>query len=195
MAKDLRAFQEEIQHKIRNLVLEFGAGKISNEQFDIIYERYHAQLQMAASVIEGTEAPTNGMTTIAIKDATSGKALGMGIYHHNSGMMVETLGNFDLSPEIMSPILNNFSDKLVKNEFVEPVIRKLVSGIWVIFMARHFTTAVVIFRNEPAPRQIRELERLHHDFEEANKALLEKMTIKEGTLAKPFVGMVQKKMR
>ena len=39
--------------------------------------------------------------------------------------------------------------------------------MWVVFMARTFTTAVVMFKNEPAPAQIRELERLLHDFEEA----------------------------
>lgn len=193
----IKTFQEEVQRKIRNLLAEFGEGKLSNEQFNILYERYNNQLEMALQAHDEQAALAAGGTgesTIAIKQATTGKALGMAIYHHRSGTIIETLGTFDLQPEIISPTINDFSRKLEQREFIEPVTRKLSSGIWVVFMARHFTTAVVIFKNEPAPRQIRELERLLHDFEEANSIYLDKMSVDKEKLAKPFLGFVRRKL-
>lgn len=193
--KGIRAFQEDVQRKIRDLLAEFGEGKISNEQFNILYERYNSQLEMALQVQDGTSPKTQGDSTIAIRHATIGKAIGLAIYHHRSGMIVETLGNFDLSPETISPTLNEFSKKLEERSFIEPITRKLSSGMWVVFMARTFTTAVVMFKNEPAPAQIRELERLLHDFEEANQNYLNKMVVDSDKLAKPFLGFVRKKLK
>jgi hypothetical protein len=196
--KSIKAFQQEVQGKIKNLLTEFGDGKISAEQFDILYARYSNQLDMALSVLEGeSQKVENGsdMSTIAIRTATTGKALGLAIYHHRSGTIIESLGNFDLSPEIISPTLNEFSDKLDKREFIEPVSRKLASGLWVVFMARSYTTAIVIFRNEPAPRQVKDLERLLHDFEEANRHNLEKLNVDKSKLAKPFLNFVRQKLK
>jgi hypothetical protein len=191
----IKNFQDEVQRKIRNLLAEFGEGKLSNEQFNILYERYNNQLEMALQARdEQMAAATGGDSTIAIKQATIGKAMGMAIYHHRSGTIIETLGTFDLSPDVISHTINEFSHKLEQRQFIEPVTRKLSSGIWVVFMARHFTTAVVIFKNEPAPRQIRELERLLHDFEEANSHNLDKLNVEKDKLAKPFLGFVRRKL-
>jgi hypothetical protein len=196
-SKSMEAIQQELQNKIRDLVLEFGAGKISNEQFNIIYQRYHSQMQMVMGVIGGTDdrLASNDISTIAIRSATTGKATGMGIYHHHSGTMVETLGNFDLSPAVMSPVLNDFSDQLESGYHPQPITKKLDDGKWVIFMSKQYTTAVVQFRNEPAPRQVREMERLLSDFEAANEKMLRKMSVDSSKLAKPFIGFVQKKLK
>lgn len=195
--KGIHAFQADIQRKIRNLLTEFGEGKISNEQFNILYERFNNQLEMALQVLDGESPRSEGsdVSTIAIKKATTGKAVGLAVYHHKSGTIIETLGSFDLSPETISPTLNEFSKKLEERSFIEPVTRKLSSGTWVVFMARNFTTAIVMFKNEPAPAQIRELERLLHDFEEANHANLNKMNVDRETLAKPFIGFVLRKLK
>jgi hypothetical protein len=192
----VKNFQEEVQRKIRNLLAEFGEGKLSNEQFNILYERYNNQLEMALQARDEQNAIASGTvdSNIAIKQATTGKALGMAIYHHRSGTIIETLGTFDLSPDVISPTINDFSRKLEQREFIAPITRKLSSGLWVIFMARHFTTAVVIFKNEPAPHQIRELERLLHDFEEANRVYLDKLQVDRDKLAKPFLGFVRRKL-
>jgi hypothetical protein len=193
---NLKHFQDEVQRKIRNLLAEFGDGKLSNEQFNILYERYNNQLEMALQAVDEQQAMAagGGESTIAIKQATTGKAVGMAIYHHRSGTIIETLGTFDLSPDMISPTINDFSRKLEQRQFIDPVTRKLSSGLWVVFMARHFTTAVVIFKNEPAPRQIRELERLLHDFEEANSMYLDKLNVDRDKLAKPFLGFVRRKL-
>src|SRR6185436_9272770 len=104
---------DEVQRKIRNLLAEFGEGKLSNEQFNILYERYNNQLEMALQANDEQAAVASGAdSTIAIKQATIGKAVGMAIYHHRSGTIIETLGTFDLPPDAISPTINEFSRKL-----------------------------------------------------------------------------------
>lgn len=196
-SKGMRDFHDEIQAKIRNLLNEFGEGKISNQQFNVLYERFNNQLEMALGLIDSASkaSQSNDVSTIAVRNATTGKALGMAIYHHKSGTFIETLGNFDLAPELISKTLNEFSKKIDDKTFIHPITRKLDSGMWLVFMARNFTTAIVLFKNEPAPSQIRELERLLHDFEVANDSNLNKMDVDKEKLAKPFVGFVRKKLK
>lgn len=197
MSQDARELQVTIRSKITDLIAEFGAGEISTQQFNILYERYNSQLELAihaedeanAGQIEGGEFPT-----IAIRESTMGKAVGMGIYHHASGTMIETLGSFDVPAGAISPVLNQFSERLENNEYIEPLTQQFSNGIWVIFMAREYTTAVVVFRNEPSQRQIRQLERLLHDFEEANSQLLTRQDVDPTRLAKPFLGFVRKSL-
>lgn len=193
--KSIVSFRDEVQEKIKKLIFEFGQGKISNQQFDIIYERYYNQLIMAMQVIEGTAKQLHGndVTTIAIKDATAGKAMGMAVYHHNSGTILETMGNFEISPNELAPVLNDFSDKLEQRLPIDPVTKRLLIGEWLVFMAGRYTTVILVFRNEPAPIQLRQVENLLRDFEEANMSLLSKMTVDAKKLAKPFIGFVQKK--
>lgn len=195
--KEIATYTAEIREKMHNLVIEFGAGTISNEQFNILYERYNNQLEIASSAGSGNNDPmlSSGVPTIAIRQATSGKAIGLGIYHHRSGVTIETIGTFDLPPEAISPVLNQFSDKIENREFIEPYIQKLSKEHWAVFMARHYTTAIVIFRNEPAPRQIKEMQRLLHDFEEANRSYLDRSTVDASKLARPFNVIVQRKLR
>lgn len=194
--KGIHAVQETIQAKIRNLLSEFSEGKVSNEQFNILYERFNNQLEMALEVIDGTTpTPNSDVSTIAVRRATTGKARGLAIYHHRSGTFIETLGNFDLQPELISPTFNEFSEKLAEQKAIDPITRKLENGLWVVFMAKRFTTAIVIFKNEPSPSQTRELERLLDDFEEVNHKNLNQMDVDQSKLAEPFIGFVRKKLK
>lgn len=193
---DIQAFRDEVQGKISQVLKEFGEGKISNEQFNILYERYTNQLELAESALAGSkkQVPGGDMSTIAIRKATTGKARSLAIYHHRSGTIIETLGDFALPPEVISPTLNEFSNKIDAGDFIEPITRKLDGKQWVVFMARNYTTVVVTFHHEPAPAQIRQLERLQHDFERANERFLRTNDVNSDKLARPFVVFVQKRL-
>jgi hypothetical protein len=60
-------------------------------------------------------------------------------------------------------------------------------------MAREFTTVMVVFSNEPSKLQVRQMQRLQHDFEEANRRFLDKYTVNPSDLARPFAGFVKEK--
>jgi DNA replication protein DnaD len=188
----IEARRAEIHTKTRSLLLEFAEGKISSEQFNILYERFQNQLEMLSTDELLTEA--NDMNTIAIRRVTTAIALGMGIYHHRSGTIIETLGNFNVPPASISSKLNEISDMLDSRQFIAPSVQKLANGINLFFATRKFTTVILIFRNEPSKQQQQDIERLHHDFEEANQRFLDAQTVDGTKLAKPFLGFVKKKM-
>ncbi len=193
------AFRAEVQQKIQSLVQEFTQGKISREQFNILYARYNSQLEIAHEAIALRDSgalneASEDLSTIAVRKATEGKAVGLAIYHHRSGTTIETLGNFDIAPGLITPVLNEFSMKLEERSYIEPLIKEAKNGLWLVFAARQYTTIVTVFRNEPAPVQVRELQRLHHDFEEANSRYLDANMVDPGQLASPFIAFVQKKL-
>lgn len=193
MSARIEAMRSDIQAKITALIAEFSAGTISNEQFNLIYGRYHNQLALVEQALDEDRPAYNAVNTIDILHGMKARAVGLSLYHHGSGTTVETLGQFTLPPEVISPVLNDFSLRMEAQEFIEPVMKRLAGGLWVAFMARRYTTLMVLFSNEPSRLQMRQMERLHHDFEEANKRYLAHFTIDPSKLARPFVGFIKER--
>lgn len=193
-------YQEQLRTKIQNLLVEYTEGKISREQFQILYERYNNHLSIADNVAmglsdDGLSVVQGGMPTLAIKEASRGRAVGMGIYHHRSGTLIETLGNFDISPEILSPVLNEFSLMMDEKKLIDNRVLKLQNAGWLLFAANKYTTVITLFKNEPSQVQVQEIERLHRDFEKANSVLLNVDTVDASKLAYPLLVFVQKKLK
>lgn len=194
------AFKEQLEEKIRGLIEEFALGKISREQFHVIYEKYNAQIEIAKHALasgnpDAVTIAQGGPPTIAIRDAYMGKAVGLLIYHNHSGKVLETLGEFNIPLPTLKPVLNQFTDAMVIGDFIERRTLKVGEKQWLVFSAGHDSTVVTLFLNQPSDMQNREIERLHHDFEEANRALLQKSDIDGKTLVMPFLVFVKKKVK
>jgi hypothetical protein len=197
----IRSFKTQLQAKIQNLLTEFSEGAISREQFHAIYERYTSQLTIADMALRSSAPEAvmgvvqDGTSTLAVKEAHMGKAVGMVIYNNRTGTLLETLGDFDVPPTKLSPILNDFTMLMESGRHVQREVRGIGPKQWLLFAAGRFTTVVTLFRNEPSEHQMREIERLHHDFEEANRSYLAKGSVDSTRLAYPFLVFVQKKMK
>jgi len=194
------AFKTEVQQKIQGLIAEFAEGKLSREQFNVLYERYNGQLQIAEHALlsgnpDAVKIAQAGPSTVMVKDALMGKAIGLGIYHNKSGTMVDTLGNFDVPVTLISSVLNDFSMMMQDNKLIDRRVQKVSSKQWLLFAAGKFTTIVTLFQNEPSQQQSREMERMQHDFEEANRAFLQKEQVDKDKLAYPFLSFVQQKLK
>jgi hypothetical protein len=204
MSIDARARAEDfritVEGKIKSIVGEFAEGMISREQFHVLYERYSSQLTIANHALasgnpDAVSIAQGGPPTIAVRDAYMGKARGLMIYHNNSGTMLETLGDFEVPVSRISPVLNDFSMMMESNQLIDRRVERYAEREWLLFVAGRFTTVVTLFRNEPSQGQIREIERLHHDFEEANRLLLERENFDTSRLAYPFLVFIKKKMK
>lgn len=195
-----QAFKAEVEQKIQNLIGEFSEGKLSREQFNLLYDRYNGQLSIANEALTDNDDRAlnevqNSVPTIFVKEATAGKALGMAIYHHRSGRIIESLGDFDVPVAQLTPVLNTIVGKIDADEFVEPKSVNITRGQWVLFESRKHTTSITLFRNEPSAIQIRELQRLHHDFEVANQRFLGEDEVDSQSLGYPFLAIVQRKLK
>lgn len=194
------AFKAELQVKIQSLIAEFAEGKISREQFNVIYGRYSGQMAIADHALisgnpEAVSIAQTGIPTIAVREAYMGKAIGLAIYHNKSGMMVDTLGNFDVPIGLVSHVLNDITEMMETNRLIDRRTEKIGPQQWLLFAAGRYTTVVTLFRNEPSPMQSREIERLHHDFEEANRAFLQRESVDKDKLVYPFLVFVQQKLK
>ncbi|RMF81677.1 MAG: hypothetical protein D6737_04280 [Chloroflexi bacterium] len=196
----IESFKAELQTKINNLLKEFSEGKINREQFHVVYTRYNDQLAVAnraalAGAPDAIDIAQTGPPTVVIKEEYMGKAIGMMIYHNKTGRFVETLGEFDIATTVLAPTLNDFSEMMERRKLIDRKVMKVSEKRWLLFAAGKFTTVVTLFYNEPSPFQSRELERLHHDFEEANRTRLEKGNLDSNKLAYPFLAFVQNRLK
>src|SRR5687768_17091903 len=163
---------DQIQGKIKKLIDEFARGEISREQFDKIYEHYQSQIMMATQMM--LEADSMAMLgsltpgeTIAIRKGLTAKAKAMTVYYYATGLLLETIGDFDAPIALLSVKLNNIADQVRLGEKLDVIVDKLGDD-WVLYVPGKYSTAVMLFSHEPAGRQNGIIQRMHHDFERAN---------------------------
>lgn len=194
-----RAFMLKVQEKIQQLLADFSTGKLNKDQFHAVYEHYNQQLALAIQAMQtGDQAAIasaqGGPATIAIKEEYMGKAIGLTIYNNRNGTLVETLGEFDIPIAKIAPILNDFSLLMQSRKKVNRRVERMAEKRWLLFAAGSYTTVVTLFHNEPSQLQSQEIERLHHDFEEANRVFFESSDFNPTHLAYPFLVFIKKKL-
>lgn len=171
------AFKDDVEQKIEILLDQFAGGEISREHFDVVYERYSRQLGIADQAIESGRLEQlnqvmNEIPTMVLNAAVRGMALGMSIVHHHSLSTIRRFGEFHMEKEK----LNQLMDGIRRNQQGEVTnfsdIEKLVGNTWVVTCTLENTSLLTLFRNEPAAKQVQELERRHRDFESANRNIL-----------------------
>lgn len=192
------AFKATVEAKIQGILTEFAEGKISREQFQVIYARYSEQLAIAnAALMSGNELSQNkdNTSTIAVRSAYQGKATGLMIYYNRSGTILETLGELTVPISVIGPLLNDFSFLMTGNKRAERLVKKIGEKEWLLLAMGRYTTIVTQFKHEPAQIQIRELETLHTHFEEANRTLFETEKANANNMAYPFLEFIEKRLK
>ncbi len=187
-------FKTSLLDKIQALLDEFAEGKINRDQFHALYERYNNRLQIVDHAIltgnpDAVEIAETGPSTLEVREETEGKALGLVIYHNAKGALIETLGSFNVPTPRVLPALLEFVRAPQENRTV-----RAGENQWLLFVGGRFTTVVTLFKNEPSRIQVREIERLHRDFENANHHAFESGAVDAKTLGYPFVAFVQRKL-
>lgn len=189
-------FKAQTQSKIATLLNDYAEGKISREQFDAIYEHYSGQLDLADTALESSDS---GMVegvegrTVGIRHSRMGKAVGVLIYHRRSKAFFEALGSFDVPRERFIERFRSTVSTAPGRTGVFYRREELEAGRWLLYTADKQTLVVTLFQNEPSPAQIAEMQRLHQDFEMANKNLLNAEQVETDKLAMPFRVFVQRK--
>ena len=193
-----QAFKKTVEEKIEILLDEFAGGDISREHFDIVYSRYSRQLAIAEEAIENGELDDlnplmNEIPTMALRAAIRGKALSMMVIHHLQLNTIRTFGEYDLDEQYLTPIMEELQHRLSIEQKEYTNVQKLYSNSWVIVCSLERTTLITLFRNEPASKQVQELERRHRDFESANRNILNSPNPNPDTLVYPVELFVRNK--
>lgn len=197
-ARQGQEFIAHVHQKMSKLVQEFANGDINRTQFHRLYDRYQRQIMTVAQLIAESDptvwrdAITENEDTIHIKKRLTAKAVGMSVYNNSSGMPIETLGEFAIEPDLIVPMLSSYRSAAAEIFRAGMRSTEMENGQWLCFVPGSHTTLIALFSLEPSNNQLQTVERMHQDFEAANKAALEAGQVDPARLAYPFYSFVQK---
>jgi hypothetical protein len=200
-AKQGQEFIAHVHQKMSKLVQEFANGEINRTQFHRLYDRYQRQIMTVAQLLAEAdasmwrEAIKESEDTILIRKRLTAKAVGMSVYENKSGMPIETLGEFAIDPELIVPMLSSYRSAAAEIFRAGMRSTEMENGQWLCFVPGSFTTLIALFSLEPSDNQLQMVERMHQDFEQANRAALEAGHIDPTKLAYPFYSFVQRRVR
>ncbi len=187
-----------VHRKMDRLVQEFANGEINRTQFHRLYARYQRQIAAVAQLLAESDpalwpaAVADGEDTQHLKTRLTAKALGMAVYEARASQPLHIFGEFDVAPEQINPMLASY--RLAAGEMFRAGMRRaeLDDGRWLCFVPGSQTTLVALFSLEPSESQLATLDRLHKDFEEANRHALSQPQPDAAALAYPFYSFVQR---
>jgi hypothetical protein len=190
-AAQAREYLARIQAKISRLAEEFASGSINRSQFHELFEHYQRErrtietwLESAPHSDEWKKASTEGRSVI-IRQRHTSSVLGYAVYENDSGMPLTTIGQFEIDPALMVPMLHSYRSATREIFGASMQSTQIEGGRWVCFVAGQFTTLMALFSTEPATQQQRSLDELHRLFEQANGPLLKAATVHPEALVFP----------
>ena len=184
-------YLQRLQIKVHQLADDFAVGVINREQFQKLYEHYQRERRAVENLLtvetgaEAFQAAMGEGESILIRKQHVARAQGYAIYENESGMPLTTIGNFELDPALVAPMLSSF--RAATQEIFGGGIRStaIEGGRWLCFVPGEFTTLIALFTNEPAPKQQAHIEDLHRLFEKANRHRLTRSPVDPGFLLFP----------
>lgn len=199
--KQGQEFIAQVHQKMSKLVQEFASGEINRTQFHRLYDRYQRQIMTVGQLIAESDpstwrtAITETEDTVHLKKRLTAKAVGMSVYDNKSGMPIETLGEFAIEAELIIPMLSSYRSAAAEIFRAGMRSTEMENGQWLCFVPGTYTTLIALFSLEPSDNQLEMVERMHQDFEKANKAALEAGHVDPTKLAYPFYSFVQQRAR
>jgi hypothetical protein len=201
--EDARAGQEfiaEVQQKMHKIVAEFATGKINRTQFHQMYARYQRQIMTVSQMIgesnpgQWRDAVDEGEDTMMVRKRYTAKAIGIAIYDNATRLPIETLGEFEVDATWIVPMLSSYQSAAMEIFRAGMRNTEMDNGQWLSFVPGRYTTLIVLFSLEPSDNQLDSIERMHRDFEEANRAALEGGRADPNALAYPFLSFIRRSM-
>ncbi len=184
-------YLDRVQEKVNIIAEEFAAGKINRDQFQELFNHYQRERRVVETWIETApeseawqKATTEGLS-VMIRKQHMARVLGYSIYSNDSGMPIVTVGQFEVDPDLVVPMLSSY--RSATEEIFGAGVRssEIENGRWICFITGNITTMMSIFSTEPAPKQMDTLNELHELFERANRHLLDQQVVDPDSLVLP----------
>lgn len=174
--EDARAYIGKVHQKVDKLVADFAKGKMNSAQFQELYGHYQLEIRRVEAVAavwpeEWKSAATEG-ESLVIRKLHIATAQAYAIYDNDSGLPLATLGKFTLDPALVVPMLSSYHSATKEIFGAGMRLTEIQGGQRLCFLQGEHTTLMAIFNNEPIPRQLEYLDKLHRHFEGANRPTL-----------------------
>lgn len=197
---DAQRYLGRVQAKINKLAEEFASGAINRDQFQQLFDHYQRERNSienwmnTAALSDDWKDISNEGKSIVIRTKHTAKVLGYAIYENESGMPLNTIGDFEIDPALAVPMLSSYRAATKEIFGGEMRSTQIEGGKWLCFVPGRATTMLALFNTEPAGRQLEIMEDLHRLFEQANRRHLVQRPIDTDQLAFPhtsFLGQLQ----
>jgi hypothetical protein len=178
----VHTYLRKVRAKLDKLAEDFNAGVINRAQFQNLYAHYQREIRSIEEIVEYAPASESwkGMVTegqsVLIRRRHLARAQGYAIYENDSGMPLSTLGEFQVDPALLVPMLSSY--RAAAQEIFGSGVRStaIEGGRWLCFVPGNYTTLLAVFSTEPAGKQLDVLDELHRLFERANRSQLTSRT-------------------
>ncbi|MEX0787390.1 MAG: hypothetical protein WD906_00530 [Anaerolineales bacterium] len=195
-AEQAHEYLERVQTKINRLAEEFATGKINRSQFQELFDHYQRERRtvetwmLNASGSESWKKAAQEGQSVVIRTAHMARVMGYSIYENESGIPINTIGQFEIDSALAVPMLSSYRSAAKEIFGAELRSTQIEGGRWLAFVPGEITTLMALFSNEPAQNQLSGLEDLHRLFERANRHLLQSSPIDSEALVFPHVSFV-----
>jgi hypothetical protein len=174
--EDARGYIQKVYKKIDDLVSDFAKKKINSAQFQELYSHYQLEIRRIEAVAavwpdQWKSAASEG-ESVVIRKQHIATAQAYAIYENDSGMPLATLGKFTLDAALVVPMLSSYHSATKEIFGAGMRLTEIQGGQRLCFLQGKVTTLLAIFSNEPIPRQLEYLDKLHRHFEGANQPIL-----------------------
>jgi hypothetical protein len=193
-----QAYIAKVNKKIDAVVSDFAKGRINTVQFQELYGHYQQEIRQIESYLAtDPEAWKEGASegkSVVIRRQHMAKAEAYAIYENDTGLPLGTLGKFLLDPSLVVPMLSSYQSATKEIFGAGMRLTEMGSGQRLCFVPGKYTTLLAVFNNEPIPKQLEYLDKLHQHFEGANQRVLTDKPIDIGQLIFPheyFLGKWQ----
>lgn len=178
LQSDAFAYLDKVRDKLDRLAADFNEGTINRAQFRSLYAHYQRELQSVENMVEQAPASdswkavmTEGQSLV-IRRQHLARAEGYAIFENESGMPISTLGQFDVDPALLVPMLSSYRAAAKEMFGAGARSTEMEDGSWLCFVPGEWTTMLAVFTAEPAGKQLSFLDQLHRHFERANQRRL-----------------------
>ncbi len=174
--EEAKAYVNKVRRKIDKLVSDFAKRKINSDQFRELYSHYQLEIRRVEAVVsvwpeEWRDAAREG-ESLVIRNKHIATAQAYAVYENDSGLPLATLGEFTLDPALVVPMLSSYHSATKEIFGAGMRLTEIEGGERLCFIQGKYTTLLAIFNNEPISQQLEYLDKLHRDFEGANRPVL-----------------------
>ncbi|MBI9045450.1 MAG: hypothetical protein JEZ06_13245 [Anaerolineaceae bacterium] len=195
---EARVYLQKVKSKITSLAERFAAGQINRNQFEDLHAHYQSEISTIEQLIslepdseKWKQSVAEGQS-ILIKRRRAARFIGFSIYENQSGLPVETKGDFGVDPALFVPMLYAYQSATQEIFGSGMKSTQIEGGKWLCFAPGKFSTTLGLFSIEPSGSQIEKLGDLHQVFERANAKKLKSDPIDHHDLVIPHDFFINK---
>lgn len=168
-----------LRGKINKIMGEFTRGQINLEQYQALFIRYGEQVALLAQIMQQEVSPSPrrqpalaNPTTGLLREHHAARALGCLITDNLMGAVIHTIGQFDLPPGLLTPLLDDLRDTENRPARAARRLTQVEGGRWLCIVPGTLAMTVVLYSREPSDEQTRKVVEAHNEFEQANHRAL-----------------------